>query len=59
MILSEAWQLYKMKLMFVLAAICIPISTYFEIGATGIILSLFFILLAAFFSKQRFYKKGQ
>ena len=43
-----------MKLMFVLAAISIPISTYFEKSATGILLSLFFILLAAIFSKPRF-----
>ncbi|MCM3029699.1 hypothetical protein M3600_04060 [Niallia sp. MER 6] len=47
-----------MKLMFMHATISIPICLYFEKGATGILLSLFFILLAAFFSKPRFNKKG-
>ncbi|MEI3606560.1 hypothetical protein SPD48_12710 [Pseudogracilibacillus sp. SE30717A] len=46
-----------MKLMFILAAVATPIFAYFGKGATGILISLLFLLLAAFFSKPRFAKK--
>ena len=48
-----------MKLMFILAAISGPLFAYFDKGATGILLALLFILLAAFFSKPRFSRKEQ
>ncbi|MDL4839472.1 hypothetical protein [Aquibacillus rhizosphaerae] len=48
-----------MKLMFILAAVSIPLFIYFDKGATGLLLSLFFMFLAAFFSKRRFNKKDQ
>ncbi|WP_226530737.1 hypothetical protein [Metabacillus niabensis] len=46
-----------MKLMFILAAISIPIFAYLGKGANGILISLLFMFLAAFFSKPRFNKK--
>lgn len=42
-----------MKLFFVLAAVSPPFFALFEKGATGILLSLFFLLLAAVYSKPR------
>lgn len=46
-----------MKLMFILAAVATPIFAYFGKGATGILSSLLFLLLAGIFSKARFTKK--
>lgn len=45
-----------MKLMFILAALCLPVFTIFEKGATGVLLSMLFLLLGAYFSKPRFQK---
>ncbi|MDL4839476.1 hypothetical protein [Aquibacillus rhizosphaerae] len=43
-----------MKLMFILAAVTIPLFVYFDKGATGFLLSFLFLFLGAFFSKPRF-----
>ncbi|MBP3951545.1 hypothetical protein [Bacillus suaedae] len=43
-----------MRVMFILAALCIPFFAYIDKGATGILLGLFFMILGAFFSKPRF-----
>ncbi|WP_179107132.1 hypothetical protein [Sediminibacillus massiliensis] len=43
-----------MRLMFLLAALCIPVFAYFGKGASGILLSLLFMFAGAFFSKPRF-----
>lgn len=43
-----------MKMMFFLAAITVPISLIFNQAAVGLIVSLIFFLLAAYFSKPRF-----
>ncbi|MCM3786162.1 hypothetical protein M3231_24705 [Neobacillus mesonae] len=48
-----------MKLMFILAALTLPLFAYFDKGATGILLSLLFMFLAAFFSKSKFKKRDQ
>lgn len=48
-----------MKLMFILAAVSIPLFAYFDKGATGILLSLLFMFLAAYFSKPRFKNKDR
>ena len=46
-----------MELMFIFAAVATPIFAYFGKGATGILISLLFLLLAGFFSKSWFAKK--
>ena len=52
-----------MKLMFMLAAITFPLCASLNKGASGILLSMFFLLLAAFVNQgllkrvsERFYK---
>ena len=48
-----------MKLMFILAAVCPLLFAYLGKGATGVLLSLLFLFLAAFFSKPRFTRKRE
>ncbi|MGP4076932.1 hypothetical protein [Halobacillus sp. K22] len=43
-----------MKLMFIMGALVIPVSLLFDQAATGLLMSLFFMLAAAYFSKPRF-----
>ncbi|WP_223254266.1 hypothetical protein [Halobacillus halophilus] len=49
-----------MRLMFMIAALVLPISMFFDQAASGILISLFFMLTGAYFSKPRFNrsKKG-
>ncbi|MGP4070905.1 hypothetical protein [Halobacillus sp. B29] len=49
-----------MRLMFIIAALVLPISMFFDQAAYGILISLFFMFTGAYFSKPRFNrsKKG-
>ncbi|GGF18256.1 hypothetical protein GCM10010954_16240 [Halobacillus andaensis] len=45
-----------MKFMFILAAVSTLPFAYFDKGAAGMVMSLFFLLAGAYFSKPRFKK---
>ncbi|MFG6146866.1 hypothetical protein [Halobacillus sp. B23F22_1] len=45
-----------MKFMFILASVSPLTFAYFDKGAAGILMSLFFLLAGAYFSKPRFKK---
>ncbi|MBN8233937.1 hypothetical protein JF544_01715 [Halobacillus kuroshimensis] len=45
-----------MQVFFMFAALSIPVSILFDKEAVGVLASLFFMLVAAFFSKPRFSK---
>ncbi|MCA1011362.1 hypothetical protein [Halobacillus halophilus] len=49
-----------MRLMFILAALAMPVSLLLDQAAAGILISLFFLFAGAFFSKPRFnrYKRS-
>ncbi|MCP3030800.1 hypothetical protein LF817_05540 [Halobacillus sp. A1] len=48
-----------MKWMFILSAASAPLFSLVDKGATGILLSLMFLFLAAFFSKPRLSNKDK
>ncbi|WP_175477813.1 hypothetical protein [Halobacillus alkaliphilus] len=43
-----------MRLMFMIGALVLPVSLFFDQAAAGILISLFFLFTAAYFSKPRF-----
>ncbi|MCA0969201.1 hypothetical protein LCM20_01200 [Halobacillus litoralis] len=44
-----------MRIFFIIAALCIPVSVVVSQEAIGVLAALFFMLVGAYFSKPRFH----